>query len=190
MYHYEYVAKKEAEPYRHQIEEIVHKVQDIVRDKFTFHYTFIGSSARNMITYDPKTKMGFDFDINFYPNDDDNIYPPDQLKQILINAINHVAPKYGFKYCEDSPRVITVKKLNPWTGAVTFCFDIAIVHNYDDPNKELRQEYIRINKKQGSYSWEDQPNGYHHLKKKIAWIKSQKYNLWNEVLDLYLGKKT
>lgn len=45
MYHYEYVTKKEAEPYRHQIEEIIHKVQDIVRDKFTFRYTFIGSSA-------------------------------------------------------------------------------------------------------------------------------------------------
>lgn len=82
-----------------------------------------------MITYDPKTKMRFDFDINFYPNDDNNIYAPDQLKQILINAINHVAPNYGFNSCEDSTRVITVKKLNPWTGAVTFCFDIAIVSN-------------------------------------------------------------
>lgn len=34
------------------------------RSDFTFQYTFIGSSSRNMITYDAKSNIGFDFDVN------------------------------------------------------------------------------------------------------------------------------
>ena len=51
MYHFEYVSKKEAAPYKAELIEILHQVQDYVRDDFTFQFTFIGSSSRNMITY-------------------------------------------------------------------------------------------------------------------------------------------
>ena len=62
MYHFEYVSKKEAAPYKSQLIELLNRVQDYVRDEFTFQFTFIGSSSRNMITYDPTTNVGFDFD--------------------------------------------------------------------------------------------------------------------------------
>ena len=64
MYHYEYVSKKQAAPYKAELIEIINKVQDEVRDDFTFQFTFIGSSSRNMITFDPTTNIGFDFDVN------------------------------------------------------------------------------------------------------------------------------
>ena len=50
MFHYEYVSKKEAAPYRDEFLDITHEVQNQLRDKFTFSFDFIGSSARNMIT--------------------------------------------------------------------------------------------------------------------------------------------
>ena len=56
MYHYEYVTRNEAKPYRDEFENIIHEVQDLLRDEFTFSYDFIGSSSRNMITFDPTTK--------------------------------------------------------------------------------------------------------------------------------------
>lgn len=64
MYHFKYVTKAEARKVREKLENLVHEVQDEVRDNFTLQYYFIGSSARNMITYDPATNIGFDFDVN------------------------------------------------------------------------------------------------------------------------------
>ena len=55
MYHYEYVSKKQAAPYKAELIEIINKMQDEVRDDFTFQFTFIGSSSRNMITFDSTT---------------------------------------------------------------------------------------------------------------------------------------
>ena len=65
MYHFEYVSKKEAAPYKSQLIELLNRVQDYVRDEFTFQFTFIGSSSRNMITYDPTTKLISLFDCIF-----------------------------------------------------------------------------------------------------------------------------
>ena len=50
MYHFKYVSKKEAAPYKTQLIELLNRVQDYVRGEFTFQFTFIGSSSRNMIT--------------------------------------------------------------------------------------------------------------------------------------------
>ncbi|MCM1232567.1 MAG: hypothetical protein NC489_20780, partial [Ruminococcus flavefaciens] len=71
MYHFQYVSRKEAAPFKRELIEIINKVQDEVRDNFTFQFAFIGSSARNMITYDPVANLGFDFDVNIEVNDDD-----------------------------------------------------------------------------------------------------------------------
>ena len=54
MHDFCYVSKKEAAPVKAELLDIIHEVQDIVRDDFTFQFTFIGSSSRNMITYDRK----------------------------------------------------------------------------------------------------------------------------------------
>lgn len=48
-------------------------------DEFTFQFTFIGSSSRNMITYDPTTNVGFDFDVNIAVNDDNEDYLPEDM---------------------------------------------------------------------------------------------------------------
>ena len=55
MHDFCYVSKKEAAPVKAELLDIIHEVQDIVRDDFTFQFTFIGSSSRNMITYDRKS---------------------------------------------------------------------------------------------------------------------------------------
>lgn len=190
MFHYEYVTRKEAAPYRAEIEAIIHEVQDVLReaDLFTFQYSFIGSSARNMITYDPTTNTGFDFDINVEPNDDDCDYSPKELKEELMNTINKVAPRYGFRPCENSTRVITVKKVNRYIGAIEHSFDIAIVNNYLGRNGEKHQQFVKFRKNTGDYLWQEQPKGY-DLEPKIEWIKSQEGNLWDDVFDLYLDKK-
>ncbi|MFR4251716.1 MAG: hypothetical protein ACLUR9_03390 [Christensenellales bacterium] len=69
MYHFEYVFKKEAAPYKSQLIEILNRVQDYVRDEVAFRFAFISSLSRNMINNDPTTHVGFDFDVNIAVND-------------------------------------------------------------------------------------------------------------------------
>lgn len=62
MHDFVYVTRAEAKPVSDELYEIIYEVQDIVRDDFTFQFRSVGSSSRNMITYDRKSNIGFDFD--------------------------------------------------------------------------------------------------------------------------------
>ena len=186
MYNFEYVDKSIWSPAKENVERILHEVQNLVRHKFTFSYTFIGSTSRNMVTCDFSSNKGFDFDVNLYINDDDNKYEAKDQKHIIMNALNQVGWRYGYSNCEDSTRVITMKvKDTPFSRVLHSC-DIAIVNDYVDKHGNPRQEYIHFNKKQLTYEWKDQPKGY-HLEKKIDWLKKE--SLWNEVRNVYLYKK-
>ncbi len=109
MQDFRYVTKKQSRPIRQELIEIIEKVQNDVRKKFTFQYRFVGSSRRNMITYDAKSNKGFDFDVDFEVNNkwDDSAK---NIHKIIYNIINKVAPKYGYDYCEESTSVLTIKK--------------------------------------------------------------------------------
>lgn len=109
MYNFRYVTKKEFLPVKKELIEIINKVQDIVRNEFTFRYDFIGSASRNAITIDEGSNTGFDFDVNIRVNDDDENYSAEEIKCILIQAFNRVVGNYGYDYSEDSKRVITIK---------------------------------------------------------------------------------
>ena len=180
MYHFDYVDKADWKPVYDHVVEIIHKVQDDVRDKFTFQYKFIGSTALGMITCDKKSNIGFDFDVNIYPNDE---YEAGELKHILMDSFNKFISPYGFNNCKDGTRVFTIRCVDRVNSLIKHSCDFAIV--YDCPDG--RQQYIRHNKEQGSYYWEYQPEGYYDLENKIEWLHRNGY--WDDVLDLYLEKK-
>lgn len=186
MKHYDYVTRKEAKPYRDEFEAIMKELQNAIRDKFTFQFKFIGSSARNMITFDATTNVGFDFDINIEINDPDNNYSAKEIRDIIRNALNNIVYRHGFKNCEDGTRVLTIKKVISFQSRIEYSCDIAIVNNYYDDNDIPCQEYIRFNKNQLSYTWEKQTAPY-ELEEMIKEIKEHK--MWNDVFDLYLDKK-
>lgn len=183
MHNFVYVTKAEAKPVRDELYEIIHEVQNIVRSYFTFQFKCVGSSKYNMITYDRNSKIGFDFDFDFEINDDEEEYSPTEIRHIIKNALDRVAPKYSYKYCEDSTRALTIKKVNTLTCRILHSCDFAIVHNCNDG----RQQYIRFNKDRNNYTWEYQGKGFKGLENKIAWLK---YNgNWGELQDYYIDKK-
>ena len=183
MHDFKYVTKNEAKPVKEDLYQILYEVQDIVRGNFTFSFTPVGSSKRNMITYDTKSNIGFDFDFNIEVNDDDEEFSPEVIRTILRNAIDRVAPRYGYKYCEDSTRVLTIKKVNTFSSRIIHSCDFAIVYNC----KDGRQQYIRYNKADDQYGWVYQGNGFVGLDEKIEWLKKKK--LWGELRDYYIIKK-
>lgn len=183
MHDFVYVTKTLARPVKNELIQIIHEVQDIVRPYFTFQFRPVGSSSRNMITYDQKSNIGFDFDFDLEINDDDEEYSADQIRHIIKNAIDQVAPRYGYKHCEDSIRVLTIKKVNTVTSHILHSCDFAIIHIC----KDGVEQYIRFNKKNNNYTWEYQGKGFKNLEKKITWLKHNGY--WGELQDYYIDKK-
>lgn len=182
MYHFQYVPRKEAALYKKELIELINEVQDEVRDKFTFQFTFIGSSKRNMITYDSTTNKGFDFDVNLEVNDDNECYEPTEIWNIIRNAFNRIARNYGYSNCEDSTRVLTIKCKDYRRSCILHSCDFAIVYNCKEG-----QQYIRFNKQTGTCTWDFQIRAYRELEKRAEALKKE--NFWNEVLKVYLDKK-
>ena len=183
MHDFRYVTKNEAKPIKKELYQILYEVQDLIRDKFTFSFIPIGSSSHNMITYDAKSNIGFDFDINIEVNDDNEDFEPKEIRTIIRTAIDRVAPRYGYKSCEDSTRVLTIKKVDTSHSRIIHSCDFAIVYNCGDG----RQQYIRFNKDNNYYSWEYQAKGFADLNKKTDWLK--KNGLWGNLQDYYIEKK-
>ena len=188
MHDFEYVPTQEWEPVRDELFEIIHRLQDEVRDKFTFQYHFVGSSKRKMITRDRNSNTGFDFDVDIEVNDPDENYSAEEIRNILRKGLDRVISPYGYSfggydYAEDSTRVLTIKVKDRANSRILHSCDFCIINECGDG----RQQYIRYNKKQNSYSWEYQPKGYLELPTKIEWVK--KHGLWQQVRDYYLYKK-
>lgn len=188
MHDFEYVPNEEWEPVRDELFDIIHNLQDEVRDEFTFKYHFVGSSKLKMITRDQNSNTGYDFDVNIEVNDPDENYSPEEIRNILRKGLDKVRNSYGYAifrydYTEDSTRVLTIKVKDRAKSSILHSCDFCIVYECGDG----RQQYIRYNKNQNSYSWEYQPKGYMELPAKIEWIK--KHGLWQQVRDHYLYKK-
>ena len=183
MHDFRYVTKNEAKPIKEELYQLLYEVQELARDHFTFKFTTVGSSSHNMITYDANSNIGFDFDINIEVNDDDENFEPKEIREIVRNAINRAASRYGYKNCEDSTRVLTIKMVDTSHSRIIHSCDFAIVYNCGDG----RQQYIRFNKDNNYYSWEYQGKGFVGLEKKMDWLKRE--NLWGELQDYYIYKK-
>ncbi len=188
MHDFEYVPNYEWKPVRDELFEIIHKLQDEVRNYFTFQYHLVGSSKRNMITRDRNSNKGYDFDVNIEVNDPDEKYSAEEIREILHKALNKITNPYGYSifgydYTEDSTRVLTIKVKDKANSCILHSCDFCIVYECGDG----RQQYIRYNKKQNSYTWEYQPKGYMELHSKIEWVK--KHGLWQQVRDYYIYKK-
>lgn len=129
------------------------EVQNLVRRKFTFRFDVVGSYKRNMITYDAKSNVGYDFDFNIEVNDGDDRYKPKQIKDILRNAIGTVCVKYGYDFPEDSTRVLTIKMKDRKNSSILHSCDFAIVNNYIDDEGYECQEYIHYDKAHRKYAF-------------------------------------
>jgi len=181
MHDFDYVSRKEAKPVRDELYKIIYEVHNIVRDDFTFQHRPVGSASRNLITYDRKSNIGYDFDFDFIINNYKE-YSPTKIRYIMKNAIDQVAPRYGYKSCKDSTRVLKIKNVNIYNSEILHSCDFALVRITNG-----KKQYIRFNKNNHNYTWESQGKGFKNLDQKIKWLKINGY--WLELKDYYLDKK-
>ena len=172
MHDFEYVPKEEWEPIRGELFKIIHRLQDEVRNNFTFQYHFVGSSKRKMITCDRNSNTGFDFDVNIEVNDPNEDYSAEEIRNLLRKGLDKVTNPYGYSifgydYAEYSTRVLTIKVRDRANSRILHSCDFCIIYECGDG----RQQYIRYNKEQHRYSWEYQPKGYYAFLPKLSGLK-------------------
>ena len=193
MYHFEYVTKAEAAPVKKELIAIINAVQDLLRDHFTFRFDFIGSSARNMITQDVKSNIGFDFDVNIEVNYDGEEYTAKELREMLKAAFDRIVPSYGYSPAEQSTRVLTIKFKNTAHSKIVHSCDIAIIYYCDDADfygyyylKNWKDERKDC-KKEVQYTFE--PRALRgNVDEKLETILTYQ-NGWNAIRDEYLKLK-
>ena len=167
--------------------EIISLVHDDLRKQYTFQHKPVGSYSRNMITYDAKSNIGFDFDIKIYPNDEENRFTAKQIKLLFKQSLDKFAHRYGYDFAEDSTRVLTIKVKDRKNSRILHSVDFAFVNDYEDDDGYDCQEYIHYNKKQNTYSWSEQSQGFYMLPERFQWIKGN--GLKDELDALYIRKK-
>lgn len=189
LHDYVFISKHDLEVKKayENFNDMIKDVQDYIRSNYglTFRFNVIGSYKHNMITYDQKSNIDFDFNIE--PKDPDEVFSAKDINYIFKEAFDYIAPQYGYRYASRSSRVFTINNNNYLNSSIKHSCDIAIVNNYQDNKGNNIQEYIHFNKKQQSYCWQQQGKGFYNLPKKIKWIKNN--NLWNEYRECYLGLK-
>lgn len=182
MHNFTYVPKKEYAPHKKELVELINAVQKEVKKHFTFKFSFIGSSGRNMITCEKNGNIGYDFDVNIEPNDPDKNYTPEEMRTIIFEAIRKHMQKFGYSKIENSTSVITIKTVDRKNSRVEHSCDFAIVFYCNDG----QQQYIKYDKKKCQYIWEYRGGDY-YIDKKLKWILSE--NLLPELRNLYLNYK-
>lgn len=184
---FRYISKKDPQVFTayNDLIKLLNEVRNELRGYYTFQHKFVGSYSRNMISYDTKSNVGFDFDVNIYPNDKE--LTAKEIKMRFKKALDKWGSRHGFDSAEDSTRVLTIKIKDRKHSRVVYSVDFAFVYDYTDDNGDQKQLYIHFNKKQNEYSWEHQPDGYYKLPEKIQWIKNN--NLWQKMKELYIKKK-
>lgn len=184
---YEYVPREEYQPVRLQLESIINKVQDLVRDKFTFQYQLIGSGGHHLITRIAGGNQGFDFDYNLIINnpEDSQIWNPDYIRITFINAFREVVRGTRYSDPNDKTPVIQIKFIDQDNSRIVHSCDFAMIYYPNDGDSHY-YKYAKHNKYTNQYTWEERSLSK-YADGKVEWIKDNK--LWDKLAEEYLKIK-
>lgn len=185
---YEFVTKKEYAPIRSEIEEIIRKVQKILKKEdsdMTFQFRLIGSGGRHLITRIKGGNNGYDFDYNLVMNSNYTWKPI--IRQSFFDAFQQAIKDTRFTAVENSTSVITIKQVDKRHKKVIVSCDFSVVF-YPEDDDSGYYKYIRLNKSQQNYTWEIR-NISRFNNNKLNWLRNEYDGIWNDIKDEYLKLK-
>lgn len=161
--------------------EILNKVQDLLRDFFTFDIRLIGSGEKRLVTQNGNEPFDLDYNLFIKRDKQDLIDNPKKMKQLFRDAFKEVLSNYisNYNHVEDSTSVVTVIVFDK-SCDIRFKFDVAILVDGDDGYA------YKLVKDGNNYIWNRLPNSKDYAEKYLA-IK--KNNLYLDFKKRYLRLK-
>lgn len=156
MREYEYVNKSEYAPVQRELEQIINRVQTVMRKKYglTFLFCLIGSGQRHLITRIKGGNRGYDFDYNLIlsPPDDGYRYVAKVIKDEFRDALKIALKGTEYSFPKDSTSSITIKVVDKGKKKIEHSCDFAIIY-YGAKDGYDGYYYLRNNKPQQSYQF-------------------------------------
>ena len=189
MSKYEYVKKEEYRPVRNELEDIIKKVQIILKKKtgITFQFELIGSGSKHLITRVKGGNKGFDFDYNIIINyDKGQMWKADYARKEFTKALDEAIKGTQYDHPQNSQVAITIKVKDTKKSKILHSCDFAIVYY---PEDELGgHKYAKLNLETSKCSWENrQYTKNYHIK--LDWLKENVNGYWEEIKDEYIKLK-
>lgn len=186
---YEYVSKAEYRPYKVEADEIVRKVQKIMKNKYntTFQFKLIGSANRHLVTKIKNGNRGYDFDYNLILQKSDLWENPKKLKQQFMMAFSEAIKGTSYEPPEDSTSSITIKVVDKKHSKIIRSCDFAIIYYLDDEDTDEGYKYIKNWKRNNRYSFEERKlsqNADYKLEEILDYEQG-----WNMIRDEYIKLK-
>lgn len=162
-------------------EEILHAVQEEVRDYFTFDIRLIGSGDKKLVTRNANEPFDLDYNIILQKDKKNLLNNPKQIKEIFMNRFNRVLTANVNDYkASDSTPVISLKIKDG--NAISFSFDVAIiVENNDGVFYRLTND-----KNTGRYIWNEVAHSADYFER-LRQVKAN--GLWKAFQNRYLELK-
>ena len=185
---YEFVTKKEYMPIRIEIEEIIKKVQNILRKEdrdMTFQFRLVGSGGRHLITRDKGGNKGYDFDYNLIINPNYEWYA--SVREYFFRAFQKAIKGTRFNKIENSTSVITIKQVSSKNKSVFVGCDFSIII-YPNMQDKSYYKYSRFNKDLNNFTWEIRDISK-NIDNKLNWLMDNYEGIWNEIKEEYLKLK-
>lgn len=185
---YEFVSKSEYKPYKAGADEIVRKVQKIMKGKYntTFQFKLIGSANRHLVTKIKNGNRGYDFDYNLILQKSDLWDNPKKLKEQFMRAFLEATKGTSYSPPEDSTSTITIKVVDKKRSKIIRSCDFAIIYYLNDEDVDEGYMYIK-NWKNNRYSFEVRrlsKNADYKLEEILDYEQG-----WNMIRDEYIKLK-
>ncbi len=193
MYEYEYVSKKQYQPVREELEDIIKKVQDLVRDTFTFQFKLVGSGGRHLITRIKDGNQGFDFDYNLIlnpPKEANKIWNAKFARTTIKAALEEAIKNTKYNKVSDTKSGITIKVVDHKNSKILHSCDFSVVYYPDieddgSKNSDNFYKYARFDKSTSNITWEIRNNSRNY-DDKLEWLQDNLPNYWVIIKEEYL----
>lgn len=187
---YEFVTKKEYMPIRIEIEEIIKKVQNILRKEdsdMTFQFRLVGSGGRHLITRIKGGNEGYDFDYNLIINSNYKWYA--SVRESFFQSFQKAIKGTKFNRIENSTSVITIKQVSTKDKKVIVGCDFSIII-YPDMQDKSYYKYSMFNKDLNNFTWVIRDMSK-NIDDKLKWLMDnyKEKGIWKDIKDEYLKLK-
>lgn len=187
---YEFVSKKEYAPVRNEIEEVIKKVQNKLREEdkdLTFQFKLVGSGGKHLISKIKGGNVGYDFDYNLVVNDKFTWEPI--IREYFFNAFQEEINGTRFSEIENSTSVITIKQVSRKDKKVIVGCDFSVVfYPFDENEHSCYYKYSRYNKGQNNYTWEIRDVS-RYSDDKLKYMFENYDGIWNDIREEYIKLK-
>ena len=129
---YKYALQKNVTEFNKFCLEIIHKVQEELKEYFTIDIRLIGSGEKRLVTQDENGCFDLDYNLIIQRDKKEIINDPKFVKELFLNAFNRIMPKYVRNYVFPKNSTSVITSGIRFNSGYNITFDVAVLVEGND----------------------------------------------------------